>query len=323
MNSLVCITTCNRLKEVKKYIWDYISFCNTNEDFDFLLSLDGNNEEYIMFCDKYQIPLLYSDEREGVGLSKNRVIKQFPEYDFYFFIEDDIELIKQTIFNDYINASEIFKLEHLNHFGLSAYKHNFINTIEKNNLHLVSKNAGGGYFNFFTKAGLDMVGGFHPIFSKYKRFGHTEHTLRYVNTGLQKYSFNSILECQKDLLIHFPPHVTPIDNIDFVDNISTIEKEIIDQKLKHFPLQTISSYHYNCKNMKFNNHVTEFLLRNKRKYPLTKGRERRKALSEYFFFKFNSHRSIIAIFYLILSFCFYPCHPDFKHYFKVKLSRNE
>ncbi len=321
--SLITITTCNRLDVVKLYIWDYIRFCNTNEGFDFLLALDGNSSEYKQFCDQYHIPLLYSDEREGVGLSKNRVLKQFSDYDYYFFIEDDIELINPTIFVNYIKASKLFNIEHLNHFGLSAYNHHFINEQSNGDYHLVSKQVGGGYFNFFTKKGIEIIGGFHTEFAKYKRFGHTEHTVRFVNAGLQTYRFNSVLECQKDLLIHFPPHVTPIGDMKFVDNLSKIEKKIIDQKLKHYSITTITNCHYNGFAMQYNANVETFLSKQKQRYPLTIGKARSKALSEFFFFKFRIHGGLRSIVYLFRSFIFYPMHPDFKHYMKTKLKNND
>ena len=53
--SLICITTCNRLSEVKKYIWDYLRFINSNKEFHFVLALDGNDQSYIDFCHEFEI----------------------------------------------------------------------------------------------------------------------------------------------------------------------------------------------------------------------------------------------------------------------------
>ena len=84
--SLICITTCNRVSAIKAVIWDYINFCKKNDSFDFLISLDGDDKETVRYCEKHNIPLVYSKVREGVGLSKNRVLKTYSEFDYYFFI---------------------------------------------------------------------------------------------------------------------------------------------------------------------------------------------------------------------------------------------
>ena len=62
---------------IKTFVWDYIIFAKSNVDYDFVLSLDGADSDTISYCQKYHIPLLYSEENEGVGISKkqsNRVL---------------------------------------------------------------------------------------------------------------------------------------------------------------------------------------------------------------------------------------------------------
>lgn len=321
MKTLITITTCNRLEEVKKYIFPYISFCNKHEKFDFLLSLDGHNEEYLLFCKDFEIPLIYSDEREGVGLSKNRVLEQFPKYDYYFFIEDDIELLNEQIFIIYTNFAKTHNVSHLNHFGISIEKHKIVKQEKIGNITILNANKGGGYFNFFTKEGLNKVGGWHTTFAKYKRFGHTEHTIRFYNAKLSNYYFTGIKETSKMLLIHFPPHVTNTSKLEFTKNDLNIDEEkLISEKLKFYPIKTLSNYNFLDFDMSINNKVHFFLATNKKKYPLIKGAKRLILFSEYYFFKYKtSNNNLARIIFFVLSFITNPNNNLIKNYIKQKL----
>lgn len=316
--ALICITTCNRLNEVKKYILPYIQFCNNEASFSFLLSLDGNNKEYIDFCNTYNIPLLYSEEREGVGLSKNRVLKQFQDFDYYFFIEDDIELIDANIFGLFIN---IFLVTGYHHF---SYSHilNATKVEHRNHVQLTHNNFGGGQFNFYTRFGLDQVGGWHTCFAKYKRFGHTEHTYRFYHGNLTPSPFIFIDEARDMQIIHDPPHVTNLDvNLENPDSELILEEEeLIKQKTVFYPITTLSAFHFNEFDMCFNRIVDDFLKRNKRKYAFVRGMERMKCFSEYYFFKFTTAKSILVkLFFFIASFVCQPLNNQIKHFIKKRL----
>jgi hypothetical protein len=215
-NSLICINTCNRLSELKKYILPYIAFANETENFDFVLSLDGKQEDYILFCEKLEIPLVFSDQREGVGLSKNRVLQLFPNYDHYFFIDDDVELINNSIFVAHTRLGELSsEFHHLS----STHLFVTVNQEKKYDRIINYGMIGGGYFNYFKKESLQKVGGWHTDFAKYKRYGHTEHSYRYFNIGLSKYPFTIINECVDFVLVHNPEHVTsPIENEENQEN---------------------------------------------------------------------------------------------------------
>src|SRR5690554_3333324 len=209
MKALITITTCNRLSEVKKYIWEYLSFVNANQDFHFVLALDGKEQSYIDFCDKYAIPLVYSEEREGVGLSKNRVLTKFPEYDYYFFVEDDVELVHEGIFNSIIKHHHLTFYPHF----CGNTKHKMIEEDIVGSTCLQFSKRGGGYFNFFSKEGQQKVGGFHTLFAKYKRFGHTEHTYRFYRANLQPAPFIFSPEWRKMILVHSPEPVSKHSNL--------------------------------------------------------------------------------------------------------------
>ncbi|MGD9991916.1 MAG: hypothetical protein AB7S69_01345 [Salinivirgaceae bacterium] len=316
--SLVCITSCNRLSDVKKYIWDYINFCNKNEGFDFLLALDGNNEDYIQFCNAYEIPLLYSEEREGVGLSKNRVITKFPNYNYYFFIEDDIELLDSSIFALHIDVS---KETGYPHFISSGIQHIIGSFHTVNNKKIIKAEFGGGTFNFFTKAGLIQAGGWHTVFAKHKRYGHTEHTYRFYNAGLQPAPFLLIEETQKMTLIHPAPHVTQPQKRDVDDRFIKDEGELFHKKLEHYPVKTLSPYFFNGFDKNYNDTAAKFLQKKQnRRYPLLKGIKRRKALAEYYFLHLgfcNSFRCRLRI--ISITFFYYPLYRNLIDFFTVRI----
>lgn len=314
MKVLITITSCNRLDEIKKFIIPYILFCNNKESFHFLLSLDGNNTEYIDFCNNFHIPLIYSEEREGVGIAKNRVLKKFSDYDFYYFIDDDIELLDDTIFEENINFAVQQKVPHLSGTVLD---NEIKNTIWKKTF--VKKGfKAGGYFNFFEAKALFKVGGWHPHFSKYKRYGHSEHSYRFYNNKLQEYPFISLESTEKKFIIHNPPHVTNDATQANFNHFHPDELELIENKLLYFPITTISKYYFNGYNTKFNP-IIEKLAATKKKYPLLNRKERKKAFSEFYFAQFERNTNTMKkMIFFIKSFIFNPLNYPLKHYIKTK-----
>jgi hypothetical protein len=318
--TLICITTCNRLKEVKKYILPYIQFCNQHSSFSFLLSLDGDNKEYLDFCNLYKIPLIYSGQREGVGLTKNRALKQFPDYDYYFFIDDDVELVNNKVFELFIKTALVTGYHHF------SWSHVFcsIKVEQLEEVHLTHSSYGGGLFNFYSNEGLKKVGGWHTCFAKYKRFGHTEHTYRFFHAGLIPSPFIFIDEARSMFINHDPPHVTNTETVveNPVNELIQEEEELIKQKTTFFSLTTLSDFHFNEYAMDFNQRIDKLLATNRKKYPLINGRERRVALAEYYFFKFRHEREKLkAMNYFITSFFYYPVSNPLKHFIKSGINR--
>ncbi|MBW2978459.1 glycosyltransferase family 2 protein [Candidatus Woesearchaeota archaeon] len=246
--SLICITTCNRLEEVKKFSKDYINFCKKNKNFDFLLSVDGSkgiNKKIIEFSNKNNIPCLYSRKRGGVGLSKNRVFKTFKNYDYYFFVEDDVELLDDTIFNTHIKLSLKTKIPH---FSLHPVERllDVVNKLKIDDKIIIQAMYGSAQFNFFTRSVLLKVGGWHTIFAKYKRYGHTEHSYRIFRKGLCPTPFNLIENCIKCIKEHKIPPVTKIKDVEVTKKrIVKIEQDLIDKKIKYFPFRSLYDYHLN------------------------------------------------------------------------------
>lgn len=317
--ALICITSCNRLEEVKKYILPFIDVVNKTDAFHFVLAHDGFAENYKEFCEEFEIPLIYSDAREGVGLSKNRVIQQFPDFDHYFFIDDDVELVNPVIFNQHI----VFATQNNFHHLVST---RFFNTVKTENIQGKQINyglIGGGYFSYFSKKGIELVGGWHTDFAKYRRYGHTEHSCRFVNVGLAKFPFTVLDQCINMLIIHSPEHVTQPDSINYdkEDEIFNGEKDIINQKLKHFDLKTLSQFHFNGFSTSNNKKVDTYLLQNKSIYPLI-SENRSKVLAEYYFLSIATTNNYLnKCKFFILSFIHKPNNVQIKHWVKSTVFR--
>ncbi len=245
--SLICITTCKRLLGLKTLLPDYIAFCNNNPAYDFLVSLDGEDKAYLDFFSQFDIPAIYSETQEGVGLSKNRVIETFSEYDYYFFIDDDVELIDHSIFDIHIDVSDKTGIHHFS----SGESYQFFGNIKKTkfeNFTIIHSDFGSGAFNFFTAEGIKKVGGWHTDFAKYKRFGHTEYSYRFLLNRLAPSPFNYIEDTANHIRIHYPDHVVdPAGYYIHEGGIAKVEDDIVKQELKFFPVTTLCTYQYNNK----------------------------------------------------------------------------
>lgn len=314
--ALIVITTCKRINLIKQNIWEYIRFVNSDVNFNFLLSLDGEEKEYLEFAEEYEIPLLYSKEREGVGLSKNRVLQKFPDYDYYFFVEDDVYLLDSSIFDFFIQVSNKENIPHLMVYGST----NVQKVEKKQDYTLIYSKIGGAPFNFFSKKGLDTVGGWNTLFAKYKRFGHTEHSYRFLHQDLQKSPFIAIEEAKRMIIVFDPPHVTKIHSVKNKNGLCREEQELINKKTTYFTLKTISPFYFNQKPLDYNHKTAVFLDTNRKKYPLTNGKERRIALAEHSALKIektNDFSRKISLF--LKSIWYYPKNVALKHYIKTRL----
>lgn len=118
-NSLVVFTTCERPHLLKKNLKCIKGSLEELEAFDLVASIDGltapANKESLILAKELEVDCIVADESEGVGISKNRVVSLLPEYDFYFFIEDDVEVLDSDLFIKHIEA---FKTTGIHHFSL-------------------------------------------------------------------------------------------------------------------------------------------------------------------------------------------------------------
>lgn len=243
MKNLICINTYNSASLIQTFVWDYILFAGSNSEYDFVVSLDGTDQQTIDYCKLYGIPIIFSDKNEGVGISKNRVIKTLPDYDHYFFIEDDVELLNPDVFDIHIKLSKELGIHHFSLFEKERIV-SIQNIRKAGDFHIISALYGSAQVNFFTKAGLDKVGGFHTGFAKYKRFGHTEHSYRFYHIGLSNAPFQIIQECIDGYFgWHNPVSRVKLNLSTSKNHLFTGEEELIKQKLTYFPVQTLSAFH--------------------------------------------------------------------------------
>lgn len=227
---------------LKATIWEYLSFCMAHDDFDLVVSLDGSDEETISFCRHFHIPLLWSAEREGVGIAKNRVIKSYPDYEFYFFIEDDAFLLNPAVFELHIEVAKEVGIHHLS-LGPRDRFVNRLGNLSTNHGAVVGYAYGSALFNFFTGKGLRLVGGFHPMFASLRRFGHTEHTYRFVTQRLSAYPFCVIEDCLEGYVHAYSPRsVTKLNVEKTTDRLYVGERRLMDERLDYVPVTTPSPY---------------------------------------------------------------------------------
>jgi hypothetical protein len=280
--TLVCITTCERPRYLRRYLPHFAQFCAQDSRFPLLVALDGPDEETRRFCEEWEVPLIYSEQREGVGISKNRVLEHFPDFDYYFFIEDDVELVDGSVFPTQV---EIAQESGIHHFSLCSPRRirNYPTESLVAGYHVAHGFGGGSVFNFFTGVGLRQVGGWHPRFAEYRRWGHTEHSYRFFRAGLAPAPFNVVRELMNACTWHMPPAVTDPASLPAeagTDQIVAPERELIESELRHVPLQTLSPYHFNGAALGGLERLASTLDAGER-YPLVTAAERRRCRSDY------------------------------------------
>jgi len=149
---------------------------------------------------------------------------------------------------------------------------------------------GSARFNFFTAEGLRQVGGWHPRFAEYRRWGHTEHSYRFYNAGLAPAPFNVATELSYACIWHLHPSVTPLSLAGDEEHVVAPERELIDQKLRHVPLQTFSPYEFNGVPFGELDRLAATLDGDER-YPLVEAGERRHCRSDYQLWRYRWTRS--------------------------------
>lgn len=319
--ALVCMTTCDRMPYLLRTLPHLAAFCGVDRRFSLLVALDGNDPGYLEFCDHWQVPLLYSDRREGVGLSKNRVLKAFPDFDYYFFVEDDAELVDPSVFPLHVKVSRASGIHHFSLFERGGLRKRIGASWGGGN-RISHGLYGGAPFNFFTREGLRRVGGWHPAFARYRRWGHTEHSHRFPRVGLAPAPFN-VLEDMADALIwHNPPSVTPHHSmIVDEDQLTLPEREIMQEELEHVPVETISPFHFNGHGFECVKRLANEPSRAER-YPLLRGRERRRAHADWSLWMAKTgDRLASRVGSLVRSAVSWPSNPALKHHLK-KLIRS-
>lgn len=317
--ALVCVTTCQRLALVRRYLPHFARFCVEDPRFALLVALDGTESDTLRFCDKWEIPLVYSDEREGVGISKNRVLERFDAFDYYFFVEDDVELVDRSVFPAHV---ELSRASGIHHFSLSWRGEVRGRTGESHvaGRRIAHGRFGSADFSFYTGAGLRQVGGWHPRFAQYRRWGHTEHTYRFYRAGLTPAPFNVAASLASACIWHSPPPVTRIEDVAFdQDQIAAPERELMAAELRHVPIETLSEHHINGFAPRPPTRLAR-TLDTKERYPLAEGAELRRGRSGYHLWRFENATSGWRRGAALLAAAWnWPGNPALRHSLKTAL----
>jgi hypothetical protein len=318
--ALVCITTCNRAGYLHRYLPHFARFCVEDPRFTLLVALDGNDGDTLKFCDEMAVPVVYSDQREGVGMSKNRAVQCFPDFDHYFFLDDDVELWDGSVFPAHVELAEASAVHHFSLFERNGLRKPTSDSVISGR-RVDHGLYGGGVFNYYTATALQTVGGWHPLFARYRRWGHTEHSYRVFRAGLAPAPFNVALELSGACIWHSPPAVTRVQGVALdEDQIAAPERELMDQELTYVPVQTLSAVHRNAAQPGSPWRLAQTLDAGER-YPLVSGAERRQCRSDYHLWRYEMAdswerraRAIVAAAWN------WPRNPALRHVVKMALT---
>jgi hypothetical protein len=320
-SALVCITTCRRLPLLRRYLPHYAAFCVSDPRFSLLVALDGTEHGYLDFCKQWDVPLLHSAEREGVGVSKNRVLERFPDFDYYFFIEDDVELVDWSAFPIHIELSAASGIHHLSLFERGDIRKPVGESMIVGR-RVVHARFGSADFNFFTRDGLQRVGGWHPLFARYRRWGHTEHSYRFTRAGLAPAPFNVAVELIDSFAWHAPPTVSQPKYIAFDANqIALPEQELMAQELDFVPVETLSPHQLEGSLDIRPARLAATLDRGER-YPLVDRNERRESRSDFRLWQSTTAtRPTARTARFVQALVTWPRSPAIRHTIKTRLGR--
>lgn len=279
--ALVAFTTSNRATFVRRCLPHLAKACDADERLSLLVALDGDDADTRDLCRRWSVPLLFSEQREGVGLSKNRVLKRFPEYDYYFFIEDDMEVLDTALFERHV---ELMRAGNLHHMSLFAEAEGREPLGESSVLgeRIVHFGYGSAEFNAFSSTGLHAVGGWHPLFAQYRRWGHTEHSYRFPRNALAPAPFNVAVDLASNCIRNRPPSVTAWAGEMTTDahGIAAVERELMSEELTFVPLETIAPWHLDVEPPGHPQPLAA-LVAGRDRYPLLSGVERRQAQADF------------------------------------------
>ena len=291
-SGLVVFLTSNRGSYVKRCLPQLARACAAEASLDVLVALDGSDLATRALCNEWRVPLLYSEKQEGVGLSKNRVLERFPCYDYYFFLEDDLELLDGRVFARHVALMNAAGIHHMALFGPGEGRER-VGEVVVLGERIVHYRYGSAEFNVFTRTGLERVGGWHPLFAEYRRWGHTEHSHRFPRNGLAPGAFNVAVGLADKCIRHRPTSVTARVDLPATDaaQISLPERKLMEQELSFFPVQTLAPYR--CENLPpAQLPALAATLRRWNRYPLLRGSDWRQAQADYLVWRFETSRGL-------------------------------
>lgn len=318
--ALIAFTTSNRARYTLRCLPQLARLTVGDPRLSLVLALDGDDADTREMCSQWSVPMVYSDEREGVGLSKNRVLTLYPDYDYYFFLEDDVEPTDGSVFARHVEMMQEADIHHMSLFTDARSYVPVSETRVAGGL-ICHYNYGGAQFNAFTRAGLERVGGWHPLFAEYRRWGHVEHSYRFPRNDLAPAPFNVIADLMDSCICHVPPAVTQWVGLASLeaDGLSAPERALMDQELTHVPLQTLGAYHTNALTPgPLTTLASAFTGRGR--YPLLDGSERRQAYADYYVWRAETtSRRSFRIGLFTLAFVLNPRGVPLRHAMKKRV----
>lgn len=244
---LVVVTTCSRPHFIQANLENLAGFVNEITDADIAVAIDGlsmqGNQQTLDYCLSKGVTCIFSEVSEGVGVSKNRVVALLGGYEYYFFIEDDVEVLTSRLFTGHLN---LFAETDIHHFSLHP-RDRLLDlvgstwTAEGDVLHAMY---GSAQVNFFTREALLRAGGWHPVFARLRRGGHTEHSYRVFRAKLCPAPFNLSLKLLETCRWNEPPHVVDPEDTGYQlgeNYLFKIENELIEKELTFVPYSADST----------------------------------------------------------------------------------
>jgi hypothetical protein len=320
--ALVALTTSNRGAYVKRCLPHLARACVSDTRLELLVALDGDDPETREFCARWHVPLLYSEAREGVGLSKNRVLERFPGYDYYFFLEDDVEVLDGTVFARHVALMQAAGIHHMSLYSQRSELPRSTGQTVVDGQRVVHYPYGHADLNAFSRAGLERVGGWHPLFAQYRRWGHTEHSYRFPRAGLAPAPFNVAVDLADTCIWHSPPSVTswiglaPVDG----DGIALPERKLMQEELSFVPVQTIAAFHLENPPPGRIDGLAGVLDAGRNRYPLLRGSDWRLAEADFLVWRYETARApAVRISAVVVAAALCPGNIALRHAVKTRL----
>ena len=195
----VGIITCNR-PEYLRNLLNSLTQCGVTID-ELVVVNDGNP---ITNFNLSQGTWIDNETNIGVGKSKNKALRYLVEKNcnYIFLIEDDMLILDQTVFKQYIEASKISGIQHFNFGPGSPFnRKQTIKNFDLHNRHLLDEESESnpkliidykdvqialyqhccGMFSFFTKNVLEEVGYIDENYTN--AWEHVDHTYTIIKAG--------------------------------------------------------------------------------------------------------------------------------------------
>lgn len=195
----VGITTYQRFDRFKE---SFESLLKYSRDVDEILIVDDCSivdreryDEYFKTILLNNVKIIINESNSGVGVSKNKIMKYFYDknYDYFFTLEDDIDIINQDVFLKYIECSQKTGFDYIN-FALHGDHNSTCSYANKNNyIYKIYPNIVGA-FTLYTPKLIEEIGYHDEKF--FNAMEHVEYTYRASLKGLTTpfWQFIDILE---------------------------------------------------------------------------------------------------------------------------------